>query len=180
MPVGFLIFLLPVNFGYENSTVGNLLAVVPFMEEFGTVVNGELVVSAQDQQILNAATTVGLFVSAFTTGFVSDKIGRRKTIGAACVLCIAGIIVQYFSHTILHLFGGKLLGTFGFGLGHSLGPVFVAEMAPVKLRGICLALVVSLTFLPCGVRLTLLTEYHDRHRSMAQLPRRVRLLGKNK
>ncbi|KAF7558170.1 hypothetical protein G7Z17_g107 [Cylindrodendrum hubeiense] len=137
----FIIFMLPVNFGYEASTVGNLLAVIPFMEQFGEVVDGTLLVSAKDQQILNAATTVGLFVSAFATGFISDIIGRKKSIGLAGVLCIAGVIVQYFSHTIATLFGGKLLGTFGFGLGHSLGPVFVAEMAPNKLRGTCLILV---------------------------------------
>lgn len=138
--------MLPINFGYEISTVGNLLAAIPFMKQFGEEVNGVLLVSAKDQQILNAATTVGLFVSAFATGFISDIVGRKKTIGLAGVLCIAGVLVQYFSRTIITLFGGKLLGTFGFGLGHSLGPVFVAEMAPNKLRGTCLILVVSTKF----------------------------------
>ncbi|KAH7123244.1 general substrate transporter [Dactylonectria estremocensis] len=137
----FIIFMLPVNFGYEVSTVGNLLAVTPFMEQFGRVVDGVLLVTAKDQQILNAATTVGLFMSAFATGFISDIIGRKKTIGLAGVLCIGGIILQFFSKTIASLFGGKILGTFGFGLGHSLGPVFVAEMAPNKLRGTCLILI---------------------------------------
>ncbi|KAH6887449.1 general substrate transporter [Thelonectria olida] len=136
-----IIFMMPVNFGYEVSTVGNLLAVIPFMERFGHVVDGTLLISAKDQQILNAATTVGLFVSAFATGWVSDIIGRKKTIGVAALLCVAGILVQYFSHDIPSLFGGKILGTFGFGLGHSLGPVFVAEMAPNKLRGTCLILI---------------------------------------
>ncbi|KAK4234234.1 general substrate transporter [Achaetomium macrosporum] len=135
------IYLLPINFGYELSTVGNLLAVNPFLERFGEVVDGVLLVSAKNQQILNAATTVGLFTSAFTTGLISDIFGRKKTIIFACFLCIAGILTQYFSHTILQFFGGKLLSCFGFGLGHSLGPVYVAELAPVKMRGICLALV---------------------------------------
>ncbi|KAH7272934.1 general substrate transporter [Fusarium solani] len=137
----FLIFLLPINFGFEINNVGNLLAVVPFMKEFGKVVDGTLLITAQDQQILNAATTVGIFVSAFATGFISDKVGRKYTIVLACFICIAGVMVQYYAKSILNLFGGKLLGTFGFGLGHSLGPVFVAEMAPNKLRGTCLVLI---------------------------------------
>ncbi|KAJ3958663.1 hypothetical protein N0V92_004745 [Colletotrichum tropicale] len=136
-----LIFLLPVNFGYEASTVGNLLAVTPFLEEFGQQVDGEWVVSARDQQILNAATTIGLFVSAFATGFVSDRLGRKKTIIGACILCVAGVIAQYFAKSIMQIFGGKIVACFGFGLGHSLGPVFVAELAPVRMRGTCLALV---------------------------------------
>lgn len=141
--IGLLIFMLPINFGYELSTIGNLLAVDAFLEQFGvTDATGALVISAQDQQILNAATTVGLFMSAFATGFISDMLGRKKVIVVACLLCTAGIVTQYFSHNIPQLFGGKLLSCFGFGLGHSLGPVFVAELAPVKLRGVCLALVV--------------------------------------
>ncbi|KAF6816801.1 maltose permease [Colletotrichum sojae] len=106
-----LIFLLPVNFGYEASTV--------------------------DSQCRD----IGLFVSAFATGFISDRIGRKKTIIVACILCVAGVIVQYFSKSIMQIFGGKIVACFGFGLGHSLGPVFVAELAPVKVRGTCLALV---------------------------------------
>lgn len=134
---------MPVNFGYELSTVGNLLAVTPFMERFGKQTATGLVISARDQQILNAATTVGIFVSAFATGFIADFLGRKKTIMLGCFICTAGIITQYFAKTILELFGGKIIATFGFGLGHSLGPVFVAELAPSKLRGICLTLVVS-------------------------------------
>ena len=60
------------------------------------------------------------------------------------VICLGGIIVQYFSKSILMLFAGKVVSTFGFGLGHSLGPVFVAELAPIKMRGLCLALLVSI------------------------------------
>jgi MFS family permease len=67
--------------------------------------------------------------------------GRKKTIFVGCILCVGEIILQYFGHSIHELFGGKLLSTFGFGLGHSLGPVFVAELALPKVRGICLSLV---------------------------------------
>ena len=42
---------------------------------------------------------------------------------------------------IMMLFGGKSISTLGFGLGHSLAPVFVAEIAPNEFRGICLVLV---------------------------------------
>ncbi|KAM9884323.1 maltose permease [Verticillium dahliae] len=136
-----LIYLLPINFGYEVATIGKLLAVVPFAEHFGHEVNGIYIISAQNQQILNAAGTIGIFVSAFFTGIISDYIGRKRTIIIACVVCSGGVILQYFSTSIMMLFGGKVVATLGFGLGHSLGPVFVAELAPVKMRGVCLALV---------------------------------------
>ncbi|KAJ5701945.1 hypothetical protein N7488_009493 [Penicillium malachiteum] len=112
------------------AQMGNLLAVNSFLKKFGVEVDGAWEVSARDQQILNSASTIGLFCSAFTTGVISDLMGRKKTIIVGCLICVAGILTQFFSHTILQIFGGKLLSTFGFGLGHSLGPVFVAELAP--------------------------------------------------
>ncbi len=138
--------MLPMNFGYESTTIGKLLAVDPFLRRFGTVVGATRVISVTDQQILNSASTIGIFLSAFTTGFLSDLIGRKKVIVLACLICMAGILTQYFASTILQIFGGKVIACFGFGLGHSLGPVYVAELAPVKLRGICLALVVRFTY----------------------------------
>ncbi|KAJ4325901.1 hypothetical protein N0V84_003287 [Fusarium piperis] len=135
-----IIYLLPVNFGYEMSMTGKLLAVTPFAKKFGYQAGETWVVAAHDQQILNAAATVGIFTSAFATGIVSDFIGRKKTIIIACAICLGGIIVQFYSKSILMLFAGKVVSTFGFGLGHSLGPVFVAELAPIKMRGLCLAL----------------------------------------
>ncbi|KAM5373899.1 hypothetical protein ACJZ2D_006728 [Fusarium nematophilum] len=136
-----VIYLLPINFGYEVSMMGKLLAVTPFAEQFGYMVEGTFVIAARDQQILNAANTIGIFVSAFLTGIVSDFIGRKKTIIIACIICVGGVILQYFSTSIMMLFAGKVVATLGFGLGHSLGPVFVAELAPVQMRGLCLALV---------------------------------------
>jgi MFS transporter, SP family, general alpha glucoside:H+ symporter len=61
-------FMLPVNFGYESSTLGNLLAVDAFLVRFGTKANGTLVITATAQQIINAATTVGIFLSPFAAG----------------------------------------------------------------------------------------------------------------
>ncbi|KAL4885970.1 hypothetical protein BJY04DRAFT_205208 [Aspergillus karnatakaensis] len=120
----FIIYLLSINFGYEISMMGKLFAVTPFARQFGQDVNGIYNVRATDQQLLNAGNTIGVFCSAFATGIISDLIGRKKTIIIACIIC-----------------SGKLVSTLGFGLGHSLGPVFVAELAPTKMRGLCLVLI---------------------------------------
>ncbi|KAK7402689.1 hypothetical protein QQX98_011553 [Neonectria punicea] len=137
----FIIYLPPINFGYEVSMIGKLFAVTPFAQQFGYEVDGVWVVKATDQQLVNAASTIGLFISAFATGIISDFMGRKRTIIVACLVCISGVITQYFSTSIYMIFGGKLLSTLGFGLGHSLGPVFVAELAPTKMRGVCLVLI---------------------------------------
>ncbi|KAH6996941.1 maltose permease [Ilyonectria destructans] len=136
-----LIFILPINFGYEIALVGNILAIPSFLERFGKDTPNGREIPTQTQQILNAATYGGIFVAAFTAGFISDIWGRRKVIFLGCVLCIAGILVQTFTQSIMMIFGGKLISTLGFGLGHSLAPVFVAEIAPDNIRGFCLILI---------------------------------------
>jgi MFS transporter, SP family, general alpha glucoside:H+ symporter len=136
--------MLPVNFGYEMGMIGKLLASDSFLLRFGQQVGTTRVISATNQQILNAPNTIGIFLSAFTVGILSDALGRKLVIIIGSIICVGGIILQYFATSIIHLFGGKLVSCFGFGLGHSLGPVYVAELAPVKLRGVCLALVVSI------------------------------------
>jgi MFS family permease len=87
---------------------------------------------------------IGIFVAAFTAGFLSDMIGRRLVVYIGCVLCIIGVFVQTFTTSAMVIFGGKLISTLGFGLGHALAPVFVAEIAPDEVRGICLALINSM------------------------------------
>ncbi|CZR68320.1 related to MFS alpha-glucoside transporter [Phialocephala subalpina] len=137
-----MIFILPINFGYEAASTGNLLAIPTFLLRFGTPLpNGLREISTYDQQVLNAAFTCGLFAASLTAGFASDIIGRKRTIVLASTICVAGIFIQGFSTSIMMLFGGKFVSTFGFGLGHTLAPVYVAEIAPDSIRGVCLALV---------------------------------------
>lgn len=121
--------------------MGNILAIPSFLERFGEDTPNGREIPTQTQQTLNAASYGGIFVAAFTTGFISDIWGRRKVIFLGCLLCIAGILVQTFAQSIMMIFGGKLISTLGFGLGHSLAPVFVAEIAPDNIRGFCLILI---------------------------------------
>lgn len=172
LDTGLLLYLLPINFGYEMGTLGKLYAVTPFAKRFGYEFEGTWLVAVPDQQLLGGAGTIGVFVSALATGYISDWIGRKKTILIGSVICIGGIIVQYFSTSIMMLFGGKLMATLGFGLGHSLAPVFVAELAPVKLRGFCLTLVVSPN-VPAKHITRLVSDFGFKHRLTCPSPHRI-------
>ncbi|KAK9327506.1 general substrate transporter [Lipomyces starkeyi] len=135
-------YMLSLNLGYESSNLGHLLGVREFMHKFGYRTSaGTWVVSTTDQQLLTVAGFIGLGSAAIATGILSDLLGRRKTILLGCVLCFGGIFLQFFSQSIMMLFGGKILSGLGYGLGHSIGPVFVAEIAPVRFRGVCLSII---------------------------------------
>ncbi|KAM6522992.1 hypothetical protein FALCPG4_012598 [Fusarium falciforme] len=159
-----LIFLLPINFGYEAGAIGKLFAVPAFQRRFGYAYEGTWLIKATDQQILGAAGPVSSFISAFAAGFISDLIGRKYTIGLGACICLGGVIWQYHATSILVLFGAKIVGALGYGLGNALAPVLVAELAPVKLRGICLTLVNTMIVLGAWLNsLAILAcdHYHD-------------------
>ncbi|KAJ4249856.1 hypothetical protein NW762_012199 [Fusarium torreyae] len=138
----FLIYILPVNFGYEAASTGNLLANPAFLARFGNYIpGGGIEITAHDQQVLNAAMICGVFIASASSGYISDYLGRRWTILIGSTICIAGICVQGFCQTIFVLFGGKFVSAVGFGMAHTIAPVYVAEIAPDVLRGICLVLV---------------------------------------
>ncbi|KIW64073.1 hypothetical protein PV04_09031 [Phialophora macrospora] len=137
-----VIYILPVNFGFEAGSTGNLIANPMFLARFGQQLPGGMIeIKARDQQILNAALICGLFIASVASTWVSDLWGRKRTIAVASVICIAGIFVQGFGDSMMVIFGGKFVSAVGFGLAHVIGPVYVAEIAPDKLRGICLTLV---------------------------------------
>ena len=131
--------------GYDISIVGNLLAVRTFLNKFGhRTASGALEISARDQQVLNASSSIGLPVAGLLTGILADRFGRKKIIIAACVITVAGALIQGFATSIDMLFGGKVVGCLGFGFGHALGPVYVAEIAPPRFRGTLLSMIVSI------------------------------------
>lgn len=67
-----------MNFGFEASSTGNLLAILTFLGRFGTPLPGGLVeITAKDQQILSAALICGVFIASLASGIVSDLFGRR-------------------------------------------------------------------------------------------------------
>ncbi|RSM12504.1 hypothetical protein CDV31_006345 [Fusarium ambrosium] len=134
-----LLYLLPINYGYEMTMVGKLYAAPAFQRQFGQEYEGVWTIKTSGQQLLNSANTIGVFVSACLNGFISDYLGRKWVVVIASFICCAGVILQGFSFDVYTLFGGKLLGNMGVGLGFSLGPVFVAELAPESFRGLALA-----------------------------------------
>ena len=76
--LGFFIYILPVNFGYEAASTGNLLANPAFLARFGNPIpGGGIEITAHDQQVLNAAMICGGFTASASSGYISDRVGRR-------------------------------------------------------------------------------------------------------
>jgi MFS family permease len=63
-----------INFGYDGSLMNGLLAMPLFLESIGNPDGNKL-------GIITAAYSLGVIIGSTMTSFISDRFGRKKTIG---------------------------------------------------------------------------------------------------
>lgn len=74
-------------------------------------------------------------IGAITSGFIADQIGRKGAMRVYSGFCIAGWLALYFGQDAVALDLGRLAGGYGIGAFSYVVPVYIAEIAPVNLRG---------------------------------------------
>eukprot|EP00249_Psilotum_nudum_P007429 c20557_g1_i1 orf=204-1127(+) len=80
---------------------------------------------------LNLIAIVGGLIS----GWLSDLIGRRKTMAIASVIFFVGAVVMSVASSFEVLMVGRLTAGIGVGFGLMVAPVYSAELSPAKIRG---------------------------------------------
>jgi len=80
---------------------------------------------------LTLTSTLGMVVS----GPLSDKLGRKKVLVYASVLFFISALLSALAQGFISLVVARMIGGFGVGAALILAPMYIAEMAPPKLRG---------------------------------------------
>ncbi|CAM9472664.1 unnamed protein product, partial [Hapterophycus canaliculatus] len=68
-------------------------------------------------------------------GSVSDTLGRKRSIAAACLVFIAGSIIKIVAQSFGVLLMGRIVTGIGVGCGFVVAPVYIAEITPPHVRG---------------------------------------------
>lgn len=112
-------------FGYDTGVIAGALPHIT--EDFGlTPFTSGVVVSS---------ILVGAMVGAFGSGPPADRFGRRRVIMAAAVVFGVGSVLAALAVNAPVLIAARVLLGIAIGAASSLVPVFIAETAPVHLRG---------------------------------------------
>jgi SP family arabinose:H+ symporter-like MFS transporter len=82
-----------------------------------------------------ASSILGCILGPFAGGWLCEAIGREKTIIACAVFLGLGALMTALAENILVFNIFRILGGFGVGLGSIASPMYIAEVAPPKLRG---------------------------------------------
>ncbi len=114
-------------FGYDWVVIGGAK---PFYERFFDIAG----LPALQAWAMSSAL-IGCIIGAVSSGLISDKYGRKKPLLlAAALFTISALGTGLVSHFNLFIFY-RMLGGVGIGLASALSPMYIAEVAPAKMRG---------------------------------------------
>jgi len=82
-----------------------------------------------------AIALIGTVVGSFGAGVVGQKLGGRETLRITAVLYVISAIGSALAWNWPSLMVFRFLGGLGIGASSVLGPVYIAELAPAKIRG---------------------------------------------
>ncbi len=114
-------------FGYDWVVIGGAK---PFYERFFDITN-----SPYMQGWAMSSALIGCLFGALSSGYFSDRFGRRlPLITAAALFTIAAIgtgAASQFTPFIIY----RLIGGLGIGLASAISPMYIAEISPAEMRG---------------------------------------------
>ncbi|KAM1216712.1 hypothetical protein ACFX2J_012965 [Malus domestica] len=91
-----------------------------------------------DSQLLTLFTSclyIAALVASFFASLVTRKFGRKISMFVAGLVFLLGSILNGIANNIIVLIIGRLLLGIGVGFANQSVPVYLAEMAPTKIRG---------------------------------------------
>lgn len=114
-------------FGYDWVVIGGAK---PFYEVYFNIVNSPFM-----QGWAMSVALLGCLIGASLAGMMADKYGRKKLlILSALIFFVSSYITGAASSFTIFLIA-RFLGGIGIGIASNLSPMYIAEVAPFKIRG---------------------------------------------
>ncbi len=133
----YLVFLTAVAslggflFGYDTAVISGT---TDFLQERFQLTDLELGWAA-------ASALVGCILGSAGAGYFSDRFGRRKALILAAVLYTVSGLGSAIPQNLTQLSIARIIGGIGVGAASVLSPLYIAEIAPEKIRGRLVTLV---------------------------------------
>lgn len=125
-------------FGYDQGVISVTLVMPQFIEAFPEI--AEPGRGAFNKGVLTAILELGAFLGALNQGWLADKISRRRSILVAVFIFLFGSALQTGAMNYNTLVAGRFIGGIGIGMLAMVGPLYISEIAPPKIRGTLLTL----------------------------------------
>jgi SP family arabinose:H+ symporter-like MFS transporter len=112
-------------FGFDTAVISGAISFVKTQFALDTVAEGWMVSSG----------LLGSIIGVFTTGVISDRIGRKKTIIIASIMFLLSGFGCGFASSFTLLIIARMIGGIGVGMASVISPMYISEFAPADKRG---------------------------------------------
>lgn len=112
-------------FGFDTGIISGALL---FIERSFTI-------STEMKEFIVSSVLLGAMVGTLCSGHLTDRYGRRKIILIISGMFIFGTFVATLATSVQAIVIGRLLIGIAIGIGSYSAPLYIAEVAPLKLRG---------------------------------------------
>ena len=112
-------------FGYDTAVIAGVIGYL--QKKFS--LSPALVGSAASSAIW------GCIIGAMFAGYISDKIGRRKSLFITAILFFLSSVLACLANSLTTFIIARLIGGIGIGAASMLSPLYISEIAPAKIRG---------------------------------------------
>ena len=134
-------------FGFYSGVISG---VIPFVtEHFDLTVNW--------QGFIVSSLVIGCIVGTLIAGSLSDRYGRKKVMIAAAFLFLVSAIMSALPRTVAEIVIARLISGIAVGTVSVLSPVYIAEIAPARIRGQLVS--INQLAIVSGIFLTYLTNW---------------------
>jgi sugar porter (SP) family MFS transporter len=124
--ISFVAALGGLLFGYDWVVIGGAK---PFFERFFELT------SASAKGWANSCALIGCLFGAMAAGALSDRFGRKRLLTASALVFIVTSIGNGLAPTFTVFVAWRMLGGTAIGLASNLSPMYIAEIAPARMRG---------------------------------------------
>ncbi|KAI0410732.1 MFS maltose permease MalP [Xylaria grammica] len=130
-----LISMTVVMEGFDNALIGSFYAFPAFQEKYGDQLSdGTYGLTAQWQAGLSGAVNAGQVLGLLLNGYISERLGYKKTMLAALSAAVAFVPLLFFAQNKQILLAGELLLGLPLGIFQTLTIAYASEVCPVILR----------------------------------------------
>lgn len=112
-------------FGYDTAVISGAEGFIQTRFDLTAVMTGWIV----------SSLLIGAIIGTAAGGILSDLFGRKKLLILSAILYGFGAIYSAVPQTVSGLVTARIIGGIGVGMAVFLAPLYIAEIAPARLRG---------------------------------------------
>lgn len=133
----FIISLAIIMEGYDTNLMSNFYVFPAFQQRYGDQINnkGEPIVSSRWQTIINNGVQVGSIIGLILNGFITERLGYKKTMIVSMIAMIGAVFIPFFSNGLPMFLAGALIQGIPWGIFQTLAVTYAADICPMALRG---------------------------------------------